>query len=256
MAYSNCAALLRSAQDKPELADRVMDQLVKENPELPAAYLQRGQYLVGIGEPDRGRRDFAKAYKLAPKDADVLLTMAGRAEAEKRPERTREYLEAGLKEYPKDARFYQGLAGLEVKDQKYKEALEIVANGLKEVPEDEVQTLLFYKAELQLMSNDISGVRRTEEDMRKAGFREEFIKWIEARILLAQNKWYQASAALAELQSTLGESGPYADQLGMHLGLAFEKSGQLDKAESAYQGVLKRSPDNAPAKAGLDAYSV
>jgi tetratricopeptide (TPR) repeat protein len=40
--YANCADLLRSIQNKPELAGRVLDQLVKVNPELPEAYLQRG----------------------------------------------------------------------------------------------------------------------------------------------------------------------------------------------------------------------
>jgi tetratricopeptide (TPR) repeat protein len=251
VAYTNCAGLLRSAKDKPGLADRVMEQLVKENPDMPAAYLQRGQYYVGIGQPDRGRRDIAKAYALAPTDADVLLTMAGRAEADKHTDRAREYLEAGRKEHPQDARFYQGLAGLEIKDQKYKEALTFIADGLKQVPDDEAQNLLFYKAELQLMADDVRGVRVTQEDMRKAGFREEFISWIDARILLAQNKWYQASEILADLQSQLGQDGPYADQLGMQLGLAYEKSGQLDKAESTYQNVLTRNPDNDPAKAGV-----
>jgi tetratricopeptide (TPR) repeat protein len=251
IAYTNCAALLRSVQNKPELADRVMDQLVKENPELPAAYLQRGQYYTSMGEQSRGRRDFDKAYQLAPKDADVLLSMAAQAEANKRTDRAREFLNTGLKEHPKDARFYQGLAGLEMSDKKYKEALAYIADGLKHVPDDEAQNLLFYKAELQFMAQDLPAVRLTKEEMRKAGFREEFLRWIDARILLSQNKWYEASQILAELQSQLGSSGPYADQLGMQLGLAYEKSGQLDKAEMTYQAVLKRSPNNEPAKAGV-----
>jgi len=250
-AYANCAAMLRSVQDKPELAGRVMDQLVKENPDLPAAYLQRGQYYVNTGEPSRGQRDVDKAYKLAPKDADVLLTKAARAEANHRVDQTRALLETGKELHPEDPRFYQGLAGLEVKDQKYEDALKIVDDGLKAVPANEAQNLLFYKAELQFMANDIRGVRLTAEEMRKAGFGDVFIEWIEARILLAQNKWYQASQALAELQAKMGDSGPYADQLAMQLALAYEKSGQVDKAGTAYQSVLQRNPNNDPAKAGV-----
>lgn len=249
--YANCAALLRSVQNKPELADRVMDQLVKVNPELPAAYLQRGQYYVSYGEPDRGQRDIEKAYKLAPKDPDVLLAMAARAEANKRLDRARELLEVAVKENPQDERFYQALAGLEMRDQKYKEALVFIDDGLKAVPADKAQNLLFYKAELQLLAGDLDGVKLTQEDMRKAGFREEFMRWIDARKLLAQNKWYEASQQLAALQATLGEGGPYADQLGMQLALAYEKSGQLDQADMTYQNILKRSPSNEPAKAGV-----
>ncbi len=202
--YASCAALLRSVQDKPELADRVMDQMIKENPKLPAAYLQRGQYYVNVGEPDRGQRDIDKAYQLAPKDADVLLNMAARAEINKRTDRARELMEAGKKEHPKDSRFYQGLAGFEMKEQKYGEALKFVDEGLKAVPANEAQNLLFYKAELQFMENDIPGVRRTEVEMRKAGFGEVLIEWLEARILLSQNKWYEASQALSELQPKMG----------------------------------------------------
>ncbi len=250
-AYANCAAMLRSVQDKPELAVRVMDQLVKENPELPAAYLQRGQYYISTGEPTRGQRDISKAYQLAPKDADVLLSMATSAETSERYDRAREYLEAGKKEHPDDSRFYQGLAGLEMKDQKYEEALAIIADGLKAVPAEQTQNLLFYKAELQLMNSDLSGVRLTGEEMRKSGFSNDFVRWINARILLAQNKWYEASQELAELQTKFGEDGPYSDTLAMQLGLAYEKSGQVDKAESTYQGVLSRNPKNEPAAAGV-----
>ncbi|MEX2092398.1 MAG: hypothetical protein WD971_06955, partial [Pirellulales bacterium] len=249
--YASCAALLRSVQEKPELADRVMDQMVKENPKLPAAYLQRGQYYVNIGEPDRGQRDIEKAYQLAPKDADVLLTMAARAEISKRTDRARELMETGKKEHPKDARFYQGLAGFEMKEQKYKEALAIIDEGLKAVPADEGQNLLFYKAELQFMANDIPGVRRTEDDMRRAGFPDVFIEWLEARILLAESKWYKASQALSALQPKMGEGGRYENDIANQLGLAYEKSGQLDKAESAYKSVTARSPANEPAKAGI-----
>ena len=93
--YANCADLLRSIQNKPELADRVLDQLVKVNPELPEAYLQRGAYYVSIGEPVRGQRDIEKAYKLAPNDADVLLNMAARADANKRTGPGPEFLDSG-----------------------------------------------------------------------------------------------------------------------------------------------------------------
>lgn len=250
-AYANCAVLLRSVQDKPELAARVMDQLVKVNPELPQAYLQRGQYYVSTGEPSRGQRDIDKAYQLAPKDANVLLMKASRAEANKRPKKAREYLEAGKKEHPEDARFYQGLAGLEMKDQKYTEALAIFDEGLKAVPASEARNLLFYKSDLQLMASDVEGVRRTEEDMRKAGVADVFIDWIEARILMIQNRFYEAGEALAAVQAKFGDGGPYADTLAMQLGLAYEKSGQRDKAQTVYQGMLKRNPNNEPAKDGM-----
>ena len=248
--YSNYAALLTSIEKNPELASRVLEQLVKENPKLPAAYLARGQYLVSIGEPGRGQRDIEKAYALAPEDADVLLAMASLADTDKKTERARDYYQQGEKAHPKDWRFYQGLAGLAMKEKKYEDALAWADKGIKAVPANEAQNLLFLKSELQFQANDIEGVRKTAEEMRKGGFRPEFIEWIEARIMLAQEKWFEASKALYNLQPKMAESGPYADMIAVQLGLAYEKSGRLDLAEDSYDVVLQHNPANDPANAG------
>jgi tetratricopeptide (TPR) repeat protein len=113
--YSNYAALLTSVEKNPDLARRVVEQLVKENPKSPAAYLARGQYLVSTGESGRGQRDIAKAYELAPDDANVLLAMAGSAETDKKYDRASEFYKLGKEAHPEDWRFYQGLAGLAMK---------------------------------------------------------------------------------------------------------------------------------------------
>jgi len=249
-AYSNYAAMLRSIQEKPDIADRVMEQLIKENPDSPTAYLAHGQYLVGIGEPDRGQRDIEKAYKLAPEDADVLLTMATRSEAKKKDAQAVEYLELGKKAHPKDPRFYQGLAGLAMKREKYQDALAIVDTGIKAVPVNEAQNLLFYKSELQFMANDVEGARQTAEEMQKSGFGPEYIEWVQARILLTEGKWYEASKALYDVQPKMGDIGARADLITCQLGFAYEKSGRLDLAEDAYDVVLQRNPAYDLAKTG------
>jgi cellulose synthase operon protein C len=249
--YGNLAGMLRSAQQNTELADRVMAQLVKENPESADAFLQRGQYLVAIGEPDRGHREIEKAYRLAPKDANVLLAMAGRAQASENFDQAREFLNRGNKEYPADARFYQGLAGLEIKDKNYEKALAFIDDGLKQVSRDDKLNLLFYKAELQFLSNDVPGARATAEEMRQAGFRPEFVAWVEARILLAQSKWYEASRALRKLDQQFITSMGISDDVNNQLGLCHEKLGQPDLALQRYEVVLQRNPTNEPAKLGV-----
>ncbi len=168
----------------------------------------------------------------------------------RRIDRAREYYEQGEKAHAEDWRFYQGLAGLAMKDKKYEDALAWVDKGIKAVPANEAQNLLFLKSELQFQANDIVGVRKTAEEMRNSGFRPEFIEWIEARIMLAQEKWFEASKALYNLQPKMAESGPYADMIAVQLGLAYEKSGRLDLAEDSYDVVLQHNPTNDPAKAG------
>lgn len=249
--YANVAALLRSSVNKPELADRVMEQLIDVNPDSADAYLQRGQYFVNISEPSRGEQDVRKAYQLAPDDADVLLAMAGRAQLREQDAEAKKFLETGNEKHPEDSRFYVGLAQLQMKDQKTDTALKIIEEGLKKVPAKEAVSLLLFKSELQLANKDTAGIEATKEQLRKAGYGGVLTEFLDARLLLVQEKWYEASVALAELQVKTANSGFYADQIGSQLGLAYERSGQYDKAESAYKAVLARNPNNDFAKAGV-----
>lgn len=246
-AYSNLAYLLR--KDKPELADRIMDQLIEVNPELPAAYLQRGQYLVGLEQTSRGQQDINKAYQLAPQDADVLLAMANLAALRKQDANVKKYLEVGKKEHPDDPRFYQELARVELNKQDNDAALKIIAEGLKTVPPKEAINLLIFKSDLQIANKDLEGIEVTKEELRKAGYGGVLVEFLDARKLLAQEKWYEASVALTDLQSRVG--GWLTDTVSFQLGLALEKSGQFDKAETQYKAILARSPANDPAKAGI-----
>ena len=136
-------------------------------------------------------------------------------------------------------------------DKKYEDALAIVDSGIKAVPSDEALGLLYAKSELQFQANDIAGVRKTADVMRKSGFRPGFVEWVDARILLAEEKWFDASKALYELQPKMADYGPaVTDQIAVQLGLAYEKSGRLDLAEDTYDVVLQHNPANDPAKAG------
>ncbi|MGD9632573.1 MAG: tetratricopeptide repeat protein [Pirellulales bacterium] len=251
--YANVAAILRTSQvDKPELADRVMEQLVGVNPKLPDAYLHRGQYLVNIGEPSRGDQDVRKAYKLAPDDANVLLAMAGRAEMRERNADAKKFLETGIEKHPEDSRFYVSLARIEMQSKHNDESLKIIEEGMQKVPPKEAINLLMLKADLQLATKDTAGIAATKEELRKAGYGGWLTEFLDARLLLMQDKWYEASIALAELQAKLGNSNPFTDTIAFQLGLAYENSGQLDKAETAYKAILARSPSNDPAKAGVE----
>jgi tetratricopeptide (TPR) repeat protein len=248
--YSTAATLVRSQLHKPEVADRIMDQAVKANPDSAEAYLARGRYRVAFDQAEKGQRDIEKAYKLKPDDADVLLTIADRAKDDKKFDQAAQYLTTGNKKYPDDPRFYQALAGLSMQNEKYAEALEIVNQGLKAVPGQKGQGLLLFKADLQFLDNKIADVRDTMEAMRKSHFRTELIDFQDARILLAQGKWNDASKALLRLRPKLGDMGGLGTQMDIQLAICYEKLGQLDKAKDAYKLVLQSDATNARALAG------
>src|SRR5262249_12130833 len=76
------------------------------------------------------------------------------------------------------------------------------------------------------------------------------VDWVEARVLLAQNKWFAASRQLRTLRGKFGDAGGLSDQIDVQLGLCYERLGQYDPALQAYEGVLQHNPKNEPAEIG------
>jgi cellulose synthase operon protein C len=248
--YATAANLVRSQLHKPELADRIMDQSVKVNPDSADAILARGKYCLAYDQGEKGHRDFEKAYKLKPDNADVLLAIGGLALNDKKVDLASRYLNEGKKKYPDDPRFYQSLASLAMQDEKYDEALDIVNEGLKAVPGQKGQGLLLFKADLQFIQNNLADVKNTVEAMRQARFRPELIDFQEARILLAQGKWNDASNALKRLRPKLSDFGGLATQMDIQLAVCYEKLGMSDEAKKAYDLVLQQDPTNKRALGG------
>lgn len=248
--YATLATVLRHRRNDPELGDRVINEMVKVNPESAEAYLLRGQYFTANDNKEQGREDFEKAYELDPKNADVLLAMAGTASDDDEYEQARKYLEAGRDLYPDDTRMYQALAGLEYKQKNYDGAMAEVNAGLKAVAGNKAQILMMFKSDLQLQNEDLEGVRQTIEDMQKVRFPGEYIEWLQARIKLAEGKWFEASQDLEILRPRLSNMFDLATQLELFLGLCYEKLGEWEKARESYTAVLTQNPDNQPALAG------
>ncbi|MEX0612829.1 MAG: tetratricopeptide repeat protein, partial [Pirellulales bacterium] len=249
--YLNLAVILRDKQDKPELAERVMDQLIEVNPKSAEAYLARGQFYQTPGDVDAARSDIEKAYQLKPEDANVLLAMASQAAKDEDYEKAGEFLATGKKLHAKDPRFYQAAADAFVKRQEYKKALAQIDEGLKTIKGQKGNILLIFKADLQLHAGDLKGVRQTIEDMTRAGFRSEFVDWYGARVLLAENKWFDAQTALNRLRPKVSIGfGDLPQQIDNLLGLSYEKLGRPELALEQYMLVLQQDQKNEPALAG------
>ena len=210
----------------------------------------RGSYWIAWEEVERGHEDIEKAYQLSPQDADVLLVMADQAAKDKETDKAREYLATGKKLHPEDPRFYQASADLEAKQDKYQEAMAEIDAGLKAAGTQKGAMLLFYKAELQFHNNDLKGVEQTIQEMKNAGFRPEFLEWHEARILLAEGNWFEATEALNRLRPRVGDIGDLSTQIDYFLGMCYERLGRLELARDAYELVLAQDPKNEPAAAG------
>jgi tetratricopeptide (TPR) repeat protein len=250
--YTNLASTLGS-QDKGELADRVMDQLIEVNPESAEAHLARGRYRYSLDDIESARTDVEKAFQLKPEDPNVLLFMSELAATDKDYEKATEYLATGKKLHPKDVRFYQVAASQQMRQEKYDKAIAELDQGIKSVTGNSAVQLLAFKAELQIPTKDLKGARETINRLERIpNIRPEFIEYYEARVMLEEGKWFPAVEALNKLRPKLAEMG-FGRQMEIDysIGLCYEKLGQPDLAIEAYSLVLDQDPENEPAKLGL-----
>ena len=81
-AYGLLSSLLRDeirdedAPDRLVMADRVIEQLIRANPDSAQAYLFQAEYLANYQSRDKARPAIEKALELAPDDDEVLLHAA------------------------------------------------------------------------------------------------------------------------------------------------------------------------------------
>ncbi len=250
--YANLAGLLHGKQNKPVLAERVMNQLIEVNPSDADAYVNRGRLRTLWGDADGARSDAQKAYQLKPEDSDVLLLIANTAVQQKDFDKARQYIAAAKKLHPKESRLYQTAASLDLQENKYPKALAELDEGVKAVDGAAGINLQFFKARLQIESKDIKGARQTIDDMlhvRK--LQPEVLDYFDAIILFAEGKWYPASEALSKLRPRMGGfTHEMATEIDYDLALCYERLGRFELAQQYYDLIVQQNPENAPAVAG------
>jgi tetratricopeptide (TPR) repeat protein len=248
--YLSLAIVLRSQKDRADLADRVIDQAVKANPNSAKAYLARGRYFIAYQETGRGRADIEKAYALSPEDADVLLANEELAVQNKEYDKARQYVESGKKLFPKDARFFQVGALLAMAQQDYAGALQEIDKGLRTLPSSGARYLLDVRANLQFQSDDFKGVRETMLQMEDAAYPPQALDWYEAKCLIGERKWFQANELLNKLRPWAETNPIVYSEYFYWLGFTYEQSGLRELARRAYDAVLERNPKHDAALTG------
>jgi cellulose synthase operon protein C len=261
--YATVASIVRSKNNKPELAERIVDQMVEANPKSAEAYIQRGRLRLQWGNPDGAKADAAQALELKPDDVDALLFAADGAAKDEKYDKAQEHVDKAKKLHPEEARVYQAGAVLEMKQQTsapvdekqahYDKALAQVEEGIKKVSGSKGLELQLFKLELQIPAQDIKGARETIRALQSnRNLRSEFLDYYDARILLAEGKWFEASEALNKIRTIMGDFGrERAMEVDYSLALCYERLGRHDMAKAQYEAVLAQDPSNEPAQAGV-----
>lgn len=250
--YGILASILYKG-NKPEVAQRVLRQMVEANPNSAAAYVSSARLKAAFGEATGAKADAQKAYQLKPEDADVLLLATDIAASDKNFDKAHEYIKTCKKLHPKEARIYQRASSLALQENKLNDAMKELDEGVKAIGGSAAMNLMFIKARLQIDSHDLKGAHQTIDDMQQIHkLVPEIADYFDALFLVADNKWYPASEALSKLRGRIGgfnkEMGTEVD---FDLALCYERLGRYELALQYYQQIADQNPDNVPATAGV-----
>jgi len=257
-AYLLLALAVREDRGDPEVADAIIERMVSVSPELPDAYVMRGQYLSSTKRSDESKEDFNKALELDKENVNALMALAQLSMTETSvdagpDEQYQEAYDLLLRAKAADAknyRVYDLLARLELNRGDYDAALAHYDAGIKALDETAGLQLAFDKADMQLNKGDIEAVKASVAELAEKGLPQPFVDYLNARVLVVENQWFKASEELARLQPILSQGSNLGPQLTLNLAICYERLGQLERALESYELVLQSASTNRFAKLG------
>ena len=192
-----------------------------------------------------------KALELAPEDAGVLAIAADRALDRDDVAGALAYLQKGHKLNPKVLRFYLGLARIEEKAGRHAEALAILQKGLEMLPKDRHFELRWAQANLYLDSGNLEKAREACARLSESPNSDTAQSYLQARMLMQQNLWFEASRAFERLEPALKNSRELALQVALYLGICHEQLNEPAKQLAAYRKVAELDPHSPVGRRGV-----
>jgi tetratricopeptide (TPR) repeat protein len=233
-AYDRLARLYRNRLNESKNADDALEKMIKNNPSSFQAYLIRAnsRETVALKNADNAllkdaEKDLQEARRLAPDDADVLLASEKAARDKGNMEKARGYLKHATDKHPKDRRVFtlwaihESLGGREL------EALKWLRQGVKEFPDD--PSLLFNLASSLIQSGKLAEGEEILAEMDRLKLVPAQIDLLRARILMAEQKWTEASLLLEKTRPLLAETPDLAIRSHLFLAECYEHLGDVDR---------------------------
>lgn len=248
-AFVLLAAILEEKFKDPATANALLEQLVKDNADDPKAWLALASWHRQRGDVAAAAKDVVKAEAIAPKDADVLLACFEIALATKDMARASAIIQRGLAAAPNDERMVRGSAMLAMQEQNPEKAIELLEKGLEAMPGR--PTLLLLLGDAQLQAGRLPAVELTAAKLKEViGGASPAVGLLEARVLIANNKWLQAKSRLEAVRPLVAGSDELTRQVDLYLGQCYERLGQFDEQLEANRRVLTDDPTSLAARVG------
>lgn len=261
-AYVGLANLLRTRINDAAGGDKVVEALVAANPRSARAYQARAAYLERWNLAGTGA-SLARARELAPDDLEVLLASA-RHELDTnggRLDQARTYLERSVKLDPRDSRAYRYLA--EVQDRNgrpgdaeatLRQGIAARAGGGDSGSTADDSLLKLQLTEMLIAQQQWATAKSSIAELRKARVLPEVTDFLDARILVGERQWREATRKLEELLSRVSHARSQADvtkKTLLLLAQCYGNTSQPDRAYLAYRRAVALDPLDLTAREGL-----
>ena len=248
-AFILLAAILEEKFKDIATADKVLEQLVKTNASDPQAWLGIARWHRQRGDIEAATRDLAKAEKLDPESVETLLAGFENAMDKKDLDKARVIVEKIATLHPDDERGVRAAVMLAMRQQDVGKAAELLEDAVAKMPGR--PSLLLTQADVLFQANDIPGVERTIGKLREVfGKSSPAVGMIEARVLLAQQRWLQAKQKLDTVRPLVAGSDELTRQVDLFLAQCYEQLGEYDEQLEASRRVLSDDPNSLAARVG------
>jgi tetratricopeptide (TPR) repeat protein len=248
-AFILLAAILQEKLGDPGTADRVLEELVKSNAGDFQAWLALARWHRQRGNLAVAKQDVAEAARLAPENVDTILASFEVALAERDFPAAQKMIDAGMKLAANDERVIRAAAVLALQRQQPAAAIDVLEDGLVALPGR--PSLLLMLADALLQTNEIEQVEQTIRKLKEVlGPTSPAVGLLEARVLVAQQRWLQAKEKLDRVRPLVAGATDLTRQVDLYLGQCHEQLGEFDEQLEANRRVLSDDPSSLAARVG------
>ncbi|MDG3008115.1 tetratricopeptide repeat protein [Paludisphaera mucosa] len=250
-ARQQMAALYRGeALNQPEEADRVIDEMVKEEPGDYRVHLERGRYRKKYGKDLAAvAADFQEASRLAPQEPGPYIELSQLA-LERTPPDAAEaarIVKQGLAAAPKSGLLYRQAAFQEFRAGDVGAGLKIIRQGLEALPDDaELRVTL---AEVLARQGATAELRDQSQELARIGI-GLYPDYFAACAYVNARDWASAKRILLErlAPQDLSFNLPFRSKVSYLLAQCYGNLGDDDRRRTALASAVRDDPDNVQAR--------
>ncbi len=251
--YTLLASLVIEKDDDKELAERVIDEMVKVNPDSSKAYLSQSVFLRTSDKKEEANAALARAYELDPDDLSILLQKGAVAFEEKNYEEAEETFTDALAKHPDELVLYDWLSRAQIQKEELDKALATLEQGLQKIGPERAIVFSRNKINIYFQQQDFASVNKELAKLTKTENPawDPFIEFTKARMVWQQQQWNEAARLLKTVFPKLIDYPQEQAMAGLLLGAAYERQGKVDMARQSYTQAVEKHPQYEAAKLAL-----